>query len=97
MYFVQQLAEFVNNPQKPNLLITTLHQSFNDYAISLSRTQKTEWDKVKGRLVEISFNEPVEQLLLLASEKIKQEKKQLPKEHNALLKEITRDNQQTFL
>lgn len=90
MYFVQQLAEFVNDPQKPNLFITTLHQSFNDYAISLSKTQRTEWDKVKGRLIEISFNEPVEQLLLLASEKIKQNKTTLPNQHIALLKEITR-------
>ena len=32
--------------------------------------QKQEWTKVKGRFKEITFNEPVEQLLFLASEHI---------------------------
>ena len=70
MYFIQQVAEFVNSPDLPVLFITTLHQPFDEYALSLSNSQKKEWDKVKGRLVEISFNEPVEQLLALASERI---------------------------
>lgn len=74
LYFIQQLAEFVNNPEFPILFITTLHQPFEDYALSLSKTQKNEWDKVKGRLTEVSFNEPVEQLLFLASERIFQKK-----------------------
>lgn len=72
LYFIQQLAEFANSPTLPILFITTLHQPFEDYALTLSKTQKKEWDKVKGRLVEISFNEPVEQLLYLASERISQ-------------------------
>ncbi|PJB58139.1 MAG: hypothetical protein CO098_10075 [Bacteroidetes bacterium CG_4_9_14_3_um_filter_41_19] len=72
LFFIQQLAEFANDPHLPILFITTLHQAFEDYALSLTKTQKKEWDKVKGRLVEISFNEPVEQLLFLASERIKQ-------------------------
>ncbi len=72
LYFIQQLAEFANAPDLPVLFITTLHQAFEDYALALSRTQKKEWDKVKGRLIEVSFNEPVEQLLFLASERIAQ-------------------------
>lgn len=72
LYFIQQLAEFANSPQLPILFITTLHQAFEDYALALNKTQKKEWDKVKGRLIEISFNEPVEQLLFLASERISQ-------------------------
>src|SRR5690606_17832756 len=50
------------------VLITTVHQSFESYAYSLNSTQKQEWTKVKGRFREITFNEPVEQLLYLASE-----------------------------
>lgn len=76
LYFIQQLAEFVNTPDLPILFITTLHQPFEEYALTLTKAQKKEWDKVKGRLIEISFNEPVEQLLFLASERIKQ--KSLP-------------------
>ncbi|WP_167616072.1 hypothetical protein [Maribellus sediminis] len=72
LYFIQQLAEFVNTPNRNIFFITTLHQAFEDYALSLSKPQKKEWDKVKGRLIEITFNEPVEQLLFLASERIVQ-------------------------
>ncbi|WP_340111014.1 hypothetical protein [Maribellus mangrovi] len=72
LYFIQQIAEFVNSPESNIFFITTLHQAFEDYALSLSKAQKKEWDKVKGRLVEVTFNEPVEQLLFLASERIVQ-------------------------
>jgi hypothetical protein len=68
LYFVQQLAEFCNNPNHNIVLITTVHQSLESYAYSLSKTQQQEWTKVKGRFREITFNEPVEQLLFLASE-----------------------------
>ena len=68
LYFVQQLAEFCNNPKHNIVLITTVHQSLESYAYSLSKTQQQEWAKVKGRFREITFNEPVEQLLFLASE-----------------------------
>lgn len=68
LYFIQQLAEFANNPDKNIILITTVHQNFDAYAFALSIQQKQEWTKVKGRFREITFNEPVEQLLFLASE-----------------------------
>ncbi len=70
LYFIQLLAELVNDDSKNILFVTTLHQGFNDYSTKLSKAQRNEWDKVKGRLKEITFNEPVEQLLLLASERI---------------------------
>ncbi len=72
LYFIQQFAEYVNDKTKDILLITILHKNFNAYSLDLTKTQIDEWNKVKGRLVEIPFNEPVEQLLLLASEKIEQ-------------------------
>lgn len=67
LYFVQQLAEFVNAPQRNMLFLTTLHQGFFSYAQGLTQTQREEWEKVKGRLRELTFNEPVEQLLELAA------------------------------
>lgn len=70
LYFIQQLAELVNDSNKNYFLINTLHQDFSTYAIELSQNQKHEWSKVKGRLKEITFNEPVEQLLYLASERV---------------------------
>lgn len=72
LYFIQQLAEFCNNPKHNIVLITTVHQNLDSYAYSLSKSQQQEWTKVKGRFREITFNEPVEQLLFLASEHVEE-------------------------
>lgn len=70
IYFIQQLAEFANASDRNILLVTALHQSFESYGQELPETQKKEWTKVKGRLRELPFNEPVEQLLLLTKERL---------------------------
>lgn len=70
LYFIQLLAEYINNFDNKIIFITALHQGFISYSYGLSRTQINEWDKVKGRFKEITFNEPVEQLLLLASKRL---------------------------
>lgn len=68
LYFLQQLAEVANNPNENILFITTLHQNFESYALGLSEVERNEWNKIRGRFEIIAFNEPVEQLLMLASE-----------------------------
>lgn len=68
LFFIQQLAEFANMPERNILLLATLHQNFSSYASKLTLTQKNEWTKVKGRFKEVVFAEPVEQLLYLAAE-----------------------------
>lgn len=68
LYFIQQLAEFVHRAESNIMLITSVHQNFDAYSHSLNNAQKQEWTKVKGRFKEITFNEPVEQLLFLAAE-----------------------------
>lgn len=70
LYFLQQIAEVINNTEYEALFLTTLHQDFSAYAVELNSTQRNEWVKVKGRFKELTFNEPVEQLLLLASKRI---------------------------
>lgn len=70
LYFLQKFAEFVNVPSRDILLLTTLHQNFGSYAKNLTENQKNEWTKVKGRFKEITFVEPVEQLLYLASKQL---------------------------
>ncbi|ELR71711.1 hypothetical protein C900_02296 [Fulvivirga imtechensis AK7] len=70
LYFIQQLAEYINDPKKHALFVITLHKNFKAYARGLSRDQKLEWDKVKGRLIDIAFDEPIEQLLYLSSRRI---------------------------
>ncbi len=70
LYTLQKFAEYVNDPSKNIILLTTLHQNFSSYAKGLSESQRNEWIKVKGRFGEIVFNEPVEQLLHLAAARI---------------------------
>lgn len=90
LYFVQQLAEYVNDIDKNIFFITTLHQDFNSYSHTLTRSQKNEWSKVKGRLKEVIFNEPVEQLLFLAAERLENypHKPNTDKKFNSLFKAI---------
>lgn len=80
LYFIQQFAEFINNTDHNIILLTTVHQNFDAYAIHLESSQRQEWTKVKGRFKEITFNEPVEQLLLLASEYIEEKHSTTKKE-----------------
>lgn len=76
LYFIQQLAEFVNDANRNILLVTTLHQNFEAYSTNeLTQAQAQEWRKVKGRLREITFNEPIEQLLLLAAKALQSKPK----------------------
>ena len=75
LYFIQQFTEYVNDPDKNIILITTLHQNFSAYARKLSYEQKNEWIKVKGRFKELVFNEPVEQLLHLAASRLDKKNK----------------------
>ncbi len=90
LYFIQQLAELTNDPNSNIILITTLHQNFGSYAKGLSKIHKKEWEKVKGRFIDISFDEPVEQLLFLASKRLEEFNISIkkPKEFKTLFKKI---------
>lgn len=70
MYFIQELAEFCNDEGKEILLISTLHQNFSVYSKGLTKAQRSEWDKVRGRFVDLAFDEPVEQLLFFAAKRL---------------------------
>lgn len=70
LFFLQQLAELINNGDHEVLWITSLHQDFSAYAYDLTKIQRNEWTKVKGRFKEITFNEPVEQLVYLAAKRL---------------------------
>ena len=67
VYFIQKLAEFVNSPNRNIILLTSLHQSIESYGYILNKKEIQEWRKIKGRFKDLTFNEPVEQLLFLAS------------------------------
>lgn len=92
LYTLQKFAEFINDPAKNIILLTTLHQNFSSYAKGLSDSQRNEWIKVKGRFGEIVFNEPVEQLLHLAAARLeKRNSKRLNKRFDKLF-EIAKES-----
>ncbi len=93
LYFLQKLSEFVNVPKRQILLLTTLHQNFSAYAKGLTEEQSNEWTKVKGRFKEITFVEPIEQLLNLASQRLQEERKTVVPENVSNLFELAKSTQ----
>ena len=66
LFVLQSLAEFAaRSRQTPLLMLTILHQAFEQYAQRLARSQREEWAKVQGRFEDVSFMEPTEQVLRL--------------------------------
>jgi hypothetical protein len=72
LYLLQQISEWANDDSNETFFITTLHQNFSSYGKNLPSQDKTEWEKVKGRFVDLVFNEPVEQLIYFAGKKLKE-------------------------
>lgn len=72
LFLIQQISEWANDDANESYFIITLHQNFSSYGNSLSNQDKLEWEKVKGRFVDLVFNEPVEQLIYFASKKLKE-------------------------
>jgi hypothetical protein len=90
LYFVQELSEWVCDDTKNVMLITSLHQGFSAYSLQLTDAQRSEWRKVEGRLKELTFNEPIEQLLFLASHYLSthQQRKDVPDNFSQLFEVI---------
>ena len=78
LYLLQLVSEWVNDSEKNTYFINTLHQNFVSYSSSLDLIDKQEWEKIKGRFIDLLFNEPVEQLLYFASNQL--EKTEIPKD-----------------
>ena len=72
LFLIQQISEWANDDLNETYFIITLHQNFSSYGNNLSDQDKLEWEKVKGRFVNLVFNEPVEQLIYFASKKLKE-------------------------
>jgi len=93
LYYIQKIAEFANDTDKDILFITALHQNVDAYTRELAPKQRVEWEKIKGRFKEITFNEPVEQLLHIASLFLKSESSCVSsKNHEKLLEVIKRSH-----
>jgi hypothetical protein len=86
LYLLQLISEWANDIDKNAYFIITLHQNFIFYSSSLDLIDRQEWEKIKGRFVELLFNEPVEQLLFFASKQL--EKITLPKDLKSEFKQL---------
>ena len=71
-YLLQELAETFNRLEGKNLFVGILHQAFDAYASHLPREVRAEWEKVKGRFVDIPLLGNAEELLSLLSKAIVQ-------------------------
>ncbi len=72
VFVLQTLAEFATrSDQTPLLLLTILHQAFEQYANKVAKSQQEEWAKVQGRFEDVAFVEPTEQVLRLIGAAIK--------------------------
>ena len=66
LFVLQSLAEVAARSDQTSLLmLTILHQAFEQYAQRLARSQREEWAKVQGRFEDVAFMEPTEQVLRL--------------------------------
>lgn len=59
---LQEMAEMAvrSDNEAPVLFVTILHQSFDEYAHRLSAVQRSEWQKVQGRFLDIPFGDSTE-------------------------------------
>lgn len=71
VFLLQEIAEQAYKGSTANIYLFTLsHQSFEQYASTMSKRQKDEWAKIQGRFENIPYIEPVEQTLKIVAHAI---------------------------
>lgn len=79
-FVLQSLAEFASRSGKtPLLLLTILHQAFEQYAQRAAKSQREEWAKVQGRFEDAIFADSTEQVLRLIGEALTTRSELVPK------------------
>ena len=83
IYFLQQLAEFVNRTNGRILLIGMLHQSFTAYARQATAKTHNEWMKIQGRFIDFAITLSVEEQIYLIGQVININGEQLERYKNS--------------
>lgn len=66
--FLQTLAETASRSRdNPLVVLGILHQGFSAYADKMESNDQREWDKIGGRFEELTFDQPLEQLVSLVA------------------------------
>ena len=72
VYLLQALAESAARSNGlPFVILTVLHQSFDQYAHQLDSAERIEWEKVQGRFGELAFRETGDQIVRLTAAAIR--------------------------
>jgi hypothetical protein len=72
LFVLQELAEATARSKEPTLLlVTVLHQAFENYASALRPRDRQEWEKIQGRFEDFAFQEPADQILQLIAQAIR--------------------------
>ena len=72
VYLLQALAEAAARSKVvPFLILTVLHQSFDQYALRLDASDRNEWAKVQGRFGELVLREGGDQIIRLTAAAIR--------------------------
>jgi hypothetical protein len=80
VFLLQRLAEAAcRSRDQPFFIVCLLHQGFSAYADHLNQAAQREWEKVAGRLEEIVFNQPIEQIAQLISSALNVRTEMVPK------------------
>lgn len=70
-YLLQEIAETANRAEKRVLVVGILHQAVDVYASRLPREVREEWEKVKGRYVDMPLLGSAEEVVELLGRAIK--------------------------
>jgi hypothetical protein len=80
IHVLQELAEAAHRSgRKPIVLVTLLHQAFEQYAGRLNTAQRKEWAKVQGRFEDVAFQEDPQEVLRLIASSIERDSRRVPK------------------
>lgn len=92
-YLLQELAETASRTGRKCALVGILHQAFDAYAARLPKELKIEWEKVRGRFVDMPLLEGVDEMvgLLSAAIRISREENILPGKFLSAIHLITND------
>jgi hypothetical protein len=72
IFILQQLAEATGGADTNLLLVTVLHQAFEQYAANLAGNQRAEWAKIQGRFEDVAYQAPPEEITDLLAAAIQQ-------------------------
>ncbi len=86
IYILQELAELASRSDGRLIVVGILHQSFDEYALRLSRETRDEWAKIQGRFADLAVSASPNEMLAIIGRAIEQD--EVPDQHHVLCQVI---------